>query len=348
MNNLSKKIVENFDRIAKHFNLNVREDRKAYYGTCKCHDSDNSTSFTIYKDFGIWRCFTNACHEKFGKSAIGLIMGLLSKQKKQKVEFREAVNWLEKFIDEKVDLTPPNQDEYLTVAINNFHKPKIENSFKITKEQFINTLGPPTYYIKRGYGEQTLKTFLVGQCNNPAKLMYNRVMIPQFNEEGFVIGAIGRSVFEKCEICKNFHDPQSFCRICPKVLNTDNFPSESTLYNLHQAKPLINQTGLAIVTESNGNVWRLHEAGFDMGVSCFGAKFTSFQKMALDTTGAQTLIVVPDNDEAGQILVKHVEEKCRFSHNIVVIKPSYKDDIGNLNIETVKQILGPIVEKYTG
>lgn len=347
MNKLSDQIVENFEKINNHFGLNVREDNKAFYGTCKCHDSDNPTSFTLYKDSGIWRCFTQECHSKYGKTAIGFIIGLLSKQQKKEVSFVEAIKWLENFTGGKVDLVPPNHDEHLTCAINQLNKPKQEYSLKISKKDFISKLSPPLYYLKRKYKEETLNQFYVGECKNPAKLMYNRVLIPQFDNFGEnVIGVIGRSIFEKCDICKGYHDPNSFCRRFHKFLNTDNFPSESTLYNFAQAKNIINKTSLAILTESNANVWRLHEAGFGMSLSCFGSKFTESQKLLLDTTSATTLIVVPDNDDAGKILTKHVEERCKYTHNIVIITPSYIDDVGKLNVETVKQILGPIVDKY--
>ena len=35
-----------------------------------------------------------------------------------------------------------------------------------------------------------------------------------------------------------------------------------------------------------------------------------------------------------------------MSYNIVTIEPSYEDDIGECNVETVKTILSPFVEKY--
>jgi hypothetical protein len=179
--------------------------------------------------------------------------------------------------------------------------------------------------------------------------MYNRIIVPQFDNEGkYIIGAMGRSIFDKCDACGNYHDPQSFCRKFSKWWNTPSFPSEHTFYNFSHAKKFINETGIAILIEGCGHTWRIDEAGFPMALGTFGSKFSDMQKRLLDTTAATTVVVVPDAGNAGQILVEHVKERCRYTHNIVIIEPSYKDDIGAVNVETVRKILGPIIDKYNG
>jgi hypothetical protein len=92
-------------------------------------------------------------------------------------------------------------------------------------------------------------------------------------------------------------------------------------------------------------VWRLQEAGFPMSVGSFGSKFSEEQKFLLDTSRCHTIIIVPDAGKPGQILVDHVKEQCQYTHNIVTISPSYNDDIGALNVETTKNIIGPYLDK---
>ena len=103
---------------------------------------------------------------------------------------------------------------------------------------------------------------------------------------------------------------------------------------------------MAILTEGSPNVWRLFEAGFPMGLGCFGSKFTPDQKKVLDKSGANTIIIVPDAGSPGQLMVKQIIGLCKNSYNIVTIEPSYDDDIGACNIETVKNILSPFIERY--
>ena len=160
--------------------------------------------------------------------------------------------------------------------------------------------------------------------------------------------SLGRSVHEECPHCKQYHNPEGVCRNFPKWRNSENFPSYHALYNFYNAKKDIDNSGLIIITESSANTWRLFEAGFTMSVGTFGSKFSDAQKSLLDSSLAQTVIVVPDAGSAGQYLVKHVQEHCQFTHNIITISPSYEDDIGKCNIETVKKIIGPYVDKKLG
>lgn len=350
---LSQQIVDNFDKINTHFNLDFRETPKAFIGRCPIHDGDNSTAVTIYtsgyETVGVWRCFTGDCHRKYGGNAIGFIRGLLSRKYRKNVEFSDAIKWCEEFFGNKITITQKTDNEHLTSLINRLNVEPPEPLFKLKPEEFISKLSIPQYYLDKGYSKKTLEKFHVGFCNNPAKPMYNRCIVPQFDNKGeFIIGAMGRSIFDKCETCGNHHDPASFCRKFTKWWNTPSFPSEHTFYNFSQAKKFINDTGLAILIEGCGHTWRIDEAEFPMALGTFGSKFSDMQKKLLDTTAATTLVVVPDAGKAGQILVEHVKERCRFTHNIVIIEPSYKDDIGACNIETVKRILGPIVDKYNG
>jgi DNA primase len=344
-------IVQNFEKINRHFGLELWESSKCFRGKCPIHEGDNKSSLTIYKDGhtspGNWKCFTGNCQEEYGGSVIGFISAILSVRGNRKVSRQEAISWCESFFGSKYQAPDNSFDNKLTNFINRSALPA-NYSFRLSPEDFLSKLKPPKYFIDRQYKEKTLSEFKVGYCDNKTKPFYDRVVVPQIDEEGYIIACLGRSVHEKCPHCKEFHNPEGICRTFPKWKNSENFPSYNALYNFYNAKKDIDDTGLIIVTESSANTWRLFEAGFTMSVGTFGSKFSDAQKSLLDSSLAQTVIVVPDAGLPGQILVKHVQEHCQFTHNIITISPSYEDDIGKCNIETVKKIIGPYVDKKLG
>jgi hypothetical protein len=183
--------------------------------------------------------------------------------------------------------------------------------------------------------------------------MYCRSIVPLHDHTGkHIIGCSGRAVWDKCNICSSYHNPK---RICPskeklgiysKWKNSRGFPGKYELFNFHRAKEEIKKTGLVFLTEGQPNVFRLFEAGFEQSLGCFGSSFSLEQKKILDISGAHTIIIVPDADEASLKFVDSIKKICKNSYNIVTIEPSYEDDIGQCNIPTVKKLLLPFVEKY--
>jgi len=347
-------IVENFDKFIEYFNLELRlyGNRKCYTGRCPIHDGDNPTALAFYiyghTTVGSWRCFTQACHEKYGDNSVGFISALLHKKFKEEFSYSKTIKWCENFLNTKSVKVEKTDDGELTKLINRHQNItfNVDTGIKLTTKEFIERLKTPAeYYINRDYKEETLSKFSVGLCDSPGKPFYNRVVVPLYDVENkYIIGAMGRTIYEQCPLCKGYHKP-GLCLKFGKWINTPNLPSELLLYNFGAAKEFINKTGIAIIVEGSPNVWRLHEAGFPMVVSACGSKFTEFQKRLLDTTSAETVVVVPDADEPGKIMVKHIEEQCKHTHNIVIIKPTYDDDIGKCKTDIVKQIIGPVIEK---
>ncbi len=341
-------IIANFDKINDHFGLELYESYKCFRGRCPLHEGDNSSSLSVYKSGstvnGIWKCYTGNCHNKYGKNIIGFIRGILSVRAKREQTYAEAISWCEQFFGGKYEAPISNFDSKLTSFINRSNQEQTY-SFRLKPEEFIAKLAKPEYFIKRGYKEETLYKFKVGYCDNKSKPFYDRVLVPQFDSENFIIGCMGRSAHEKCKLCGFFHNPNGICRKFFKWQNSENFPSYTALYNFYRAKKHIDDSGIALITESSPNVWRMEEAGFPMAVGSFGSKFSDEQKFLLDTAKCHTIVVVPDAGEAGKLLIDHVHEQCQYTHNIVTISPSYNDDIGALNVESAKNIIGPYLDK---
>ena len=366
---MNEVIIQNIDRVSNHFGLKLRHSSKCYMGCCPIHEGDNPTAFNIYHTghttTGNWRCNTGNCHKYFPKNAMGFIQALISVKKHnwaregdKVASFFETVRWCEEFFKVKYktnDNYDPNDESLSSYLINSTYNNKnFTESFSITNEQYEKSgLAADSYFLNRNYQNETINDFQIRYCGNPQKPMYCRSVIPLHDETGDrIIGCLGRSVWEKCEVCTAYHNPKSVCPSKEKVYiyskwkNSINFPSESRLYNFHRAKNSIQKSGIVLLTEGQPNVWRLHESGFPMSLSCFGSKFSQLQKKVLDTTGAHTIIIVPDEGDPGKKLISDIISKCKNSYNIVTIEPSYKDDIGKCNIETVKTILSPFIEKY--
>lgn len=364
---MNEQIIENIERIARHFGFELDTGRKCYTGKCPIHEGDNPTALNLYyvgeNSVGNWICNTHHCHHHFGQNTIGFIRGLLSvrnynwQQKGDKEsDFVETVEWLRDFLGIQYKSNQLDENVSISRNINKLYTEHfIPKSFEITEQQYRDSglTFPSNYFLDRGYDVDTLNYFGIGYCDNPQKSMYTRSVVPLHNINGDkIIGCLGRSNWNKCEICKGFHNPNNLCPpkdmvgIYSKWKNSPNYPGAFSLYNFHRAQPEIQKTGLAIITEGAPNVWRLHEAGFPMSVSCNSNKFSSHQKNILDLSGANTIVIVPDAGRPGKMLVEKVIEQCKNCYNIVTIEPSYEDDIGDCNINTVKEILLPFVEKY--
>ena len=365
---MNQQIADNIEQIATYFNFDIRKSHKCYLGCCPIHQGDNPTAFNFYHTgntaVGNWQCNTHGCHEIFGKNGIGLIRGLLStsiynwsRRTDKEASFNEALKWCKDNLHILPKSSYTSKDQITKFINATYQQPSVNYSLQITNEQYLQSglVFPDQYFTTRGYELNTIKTFNVGYCKNPNSPMYSRAVVPLHNKTGnLIIGCSGRSVWPQCDICTTYHNPDNLCPTTEKMFvyskwkNTNNFPVSSELYNFHRAKTFIEKTGLAVLSEGQPNIWRLFEAGFPMSLGCFGSNFTLNQKRILDTSGAHTIIIVPDADVASEKFVKKIIELCKNSYNIVTIEPSYDDDIGKCNIDTVKNILSPFINKYKG
>jgi len=365
---MNKTILENMDKIISYFNLNLSEYTRYYIGPCPIHGGDNPTAFNLYHsgetNVGNWYCRTHKCHEHFNNiNSIGFIQALLSVKKNKwskpndkVVSLPETIIWCENFFNVKYEPTDINLKKDISYSINRLckNKKRIYDLF-LSEEQYNNCdLKTDDYFISRGYALETINKFNIKYCDNPSKPMYCRSIVPLHDHTGKnIIGCSGRAVWDKCDICSSYHNPK---RMCPpkeklgiycKWKNSRGFPGKYELFNFHRARKAIEKTGIVFLTEGQPNVFRLFEAGFEQSLGCFGSNFSIEQKKILDISMAHTIIIVPDADKASLKFIESIKKICKNSYNIVTIEPSYHDDIGQCNIETVKYLLLPFVEKYT-
>ncbi len=68
----------------------------------------------------------------------------------------------------------------------------------------------------------------------------------------------------------------------------------------------------------------------------FGSSLSDRQKILLDSSGAMSLVILTDNDEAGQKAAKQITAKCENTYRIFIPTIS-KGDIGEMSSSEVKE-----------
>jgi len=360
VNSLCKIAIQHLDQIYEYFGI-----RSSYKNdilvksVCPIHGGDNDTALNMYYngDYKIhYKCRTHQCEELFGNGFIGFIKGCLSKfrynwekEGDKEASFNEALQFLLKFLKQDLDkLEPENVNlEKLKFGglVNVLSSNKAKGS-QITRKMYRDRVDVPCqYYLDRGFSREVLEEYDVGYCDNPEKPMYERAVVPIYdNSHQFIVGCTGRSVFPKCEKCGSFHNTIRKCHHFPKWFHSKGFQKEKWLYNYWKAKDYISKTGVAILVESPGNAWRLSESGIHNVVAIFGTSFNNDQKNLLDESGALSLICLMDNDEAGKKAAKKIEEQCSRLYRIYF--PSFdSNDIADLSIDKVTSDIKPFIDQ---
>ena len=286
---------------------------------------------------------------------IDLVRGILSrvnygweKEGDKEATFKESVDFLLKFLKKDFDSLEADNHNVEKLHFNNLVNTLSSEAAKksgITQQMYRDRVEVPCkYYLDRGFSAKVLEGYDVGYCTNPRKPMYQRAVVPIYdNNHEFIVGCTGRSIFDKCPKCNNYHDPKEKCRHFPKWMHSKGFQKEKWLYNYWVAKDEIAKTGVAILVESPGNVWRLAEAGIHNVVAIFGTAFNNDQKNLLDESGALSLVCLMDNDDAGQKAAKKIEEQCGRLYRLYF--PSFDAaDIAELNVDTVTSDIKPFIE----
>lgn len=370
---ISDNICDNLENILSYLDISdYKMCSRMLSMSCPIHGGDNSSALNLYHTGdtyrGNWKCRTHQCEKVFKGSVIGFIRGILSHKKygwlksgDKMVSFQETMMVIDNILGgnsavlSDIDKTSiekqkfANTVRYLSTKTNNKNKENHIDRTVVKKSLDI----PSKYFTNRGYTEKTLSFFDVGECLNPNKEMYSRAVVPIYDIDGkYVIGCTGRSIFEKCSKCSNYHSVDDNCsqRITPKWKHSTGFRSEENLYNIANAKLEIERTKTVIIVESPGNVWRLHEAGIHNAVAIFGSSFSDKQKMILDISGAMKIITIMDNDEAGEKAALSIEKKCNRTYIVqhIKIKDLLPDnvecsDIGEMTTNQVIDLIKPKV-----
>lgn len=353
-------LCDNIESLFDSFGLDYKTNHKMITMSCPIHGGDNASAINIYPNGdnyrGNWKCRTHNCELHFKGSIIGFIRGIISNQKygwskpgDNVCSFQEALDYATSFLQKdysKIKISRVEKDKKAftnVVGYINNQQTVTEVAKKITREQVLKSIQiPAQYYLDREYSKEILVKYDVGLCTNPDKEMFNRVVVPVYdNNYSYVVGCTGRSVFEKCNNCSSYHNTTSSCPKpeyawhFPKWKHNSSFKSQNYLYNFWFAKDHIIESGTAIIVESPGNVWRLEENGIHNSVGIFGSSLSDRQKILLDSSGAMNLVVLTDNDDAGRKAAEQIKNKCQNTYRIFIPQIS-KNDIGEMSKDEIE------------
>jgi hypothetical protein len=360
-------LCDNIDLLCETFDLNCKHNNKMITMACPIHGGDNESALNLYyvgdSYRGNWVCRTHHCERIFQPSIIGFLRGILSVRTNNWIKdgdemysfdntMQMALKILNKDIkDIKVNYTNMEKKAFIKNIQSISHIP--DSLDKLPTRQMVRKALdiPANYYLKRGYSQKILDKYDVGQCTNSNKEMFDRIVVPIYNQQySHMVGCSGRSIYEKCSKCSYYHNPNTDCINSEfgwkysKWKHNKDFKAKDHLYNLWFAKDYILKTGIAVVVESPGNVWRLEEAGIHNSIAIFGTSLGDRQKMLLDCSGAMSLLILLDNDEAGQVGAKQIYDKCYRTYNIKTLS-IIKNDIADMTIEDIQQTIIPEMDK---
>ena len=340
--------LENIEELLELLGVEYESGHRRMDGSCPVHGGDNPTALNLYLTghtrAGHWVCNTHHCEKFFKPTLIGFVRGVLSHNRYEWTEtgdkhitFPDTIKYLLSFI--KKDYSDINTD-YQSIEKRRFES-KINSVFSgnkkdskgrfVKREQVIGSLQIPSeYYIDRGYSSSILKEYDVGLCTRTGAPMYNRVVVPIYDQDHkYMVGCTARSTANE----------QS-----PKWLHSKGFDADSYLYNYWKAKDYIKESGTAILVEGPGDVWKLEENGIHNSVAMFGTYLSESQKDLLDILGTMTLVVLTDNDEAGKMGAESIFHQCSKTYRIYLPKHSNFNDIGDMDRDAITSDIKPIIE----
>jgi hypothetical protein len=360
LNQLTDIVVDNIEDIYEYFEAEYHKGQKVYFSNCFIHGGDNKTALNLYYDADYrvhFKCRTHGCEKHFGTSLISMIRGALSNVKygwkvpgDKTVSFDETIEFL--LNRYKLDF---GQIKGQSLNVGNHEFCKVVNT--LSKNKLSGTIDrefyrkrveiPSKYFLNRGYTIEVLDDYDVGNCKTYGKEFFNRAVVPIYDDDGeMIVGFTARSIFDQCKECKSYHDPNKQCYHFPKWRHSKGFQKEKSLYNFWKAKDHILESGVIVIVESPGNVWRLEEAGIHNSVALFGTVLNNPQKQLIDESGALSIIIIMDNDEneAGQKAAQKIKEQCEKSYRVYTLDIN-KQDVGEMNTNEITEDIRPWINK---
>lgn len=357
INELSDTACNDPERLMNELNINAKLQGKKYAGPCPVHDGDNPSAFNFYHDGetvrGVWKCRTHECHLKWKRNLCGLIQGIKSKELGRKFSWKEVVEWLIRFngLNSINQVKLPNasilQRRKSTRIIHRLNIAPVQKQQGWTREWVRKQLEIPSkYYLDRNYSKEVLDRYDIGLY--PSQ---HRVSIPVYDDNfQFCVGFAARSIFNKCEKCGLYHEPNASCprreetANFTKWRNSKDFDTGNYLYNYWFAREHILRTGVAILVEGPGDVLRLEQNNIRIGLGLFGVELTEQQRVILDKSGALSLIILLDNDEAGRNAAKILWEKLHRSYRLFFPTIS-SGDVGELHSDQITHDIEPYIKQ---
>lgn len=174
--------------------------------------------------------------------------------------------------------------------------------------QALETPRAINYYYGRRINEQSIKKFHLGYSDKQ-----DMVTIPVHSPDGVCVGFVGRSIEGK------------------DFKNTPGLPKAKLLFNLHRVK----NSDKVYIVESSFDAIRLDQVGLP-AVATLGANISNSQVELLKKY-FNNIIVIADNDEAGNNMKTRLIEKLNSRVSTISLDSKYKD-VGDMDDEAIKNL----------
>lgn len=241
---------------------------------CPFHMNHNTPAASVEKKTGYFYCFNAACAKRMPLVDIVKLI--------KKVNTFESMRYVERYKTDEVNILDELEEIYAT---NDDLAPFDVDLLAHLQQEYTKSRRAQLYLRSRGINEFTADYF--GMAYDPSKDM---VCTPMYSTDGVCIGLIGRSI-----IGKSFK-------------NSLNLPSRKTLFNINNAK----RQGLdtLILTESNFDAQRIHQAGFANVCATLGGTFSQYH-MTQVYRHFDKVILMTDDDEPGLRFASKITRKCK-------------------------------------
>lgn len=325
---LKKTLNNNWKTVFEKLNITYEVIGDNAYSTCPVHEnSDNKRALSYSINKGIWKCWTRDCQQDHNNDIYGLIMGTLSQQSGINIEFKDVLAWCKHTLKLNIAhsfnhvVKEKREDEFEEIVTKLTNKIKHKDFDTIELEEGI--LYPSTYFIGRGFKSSTLTYFHVGDCVNKTSKMYDRAIIPIYDDNGSnIVGVIARSM-------KEYKSPKFL--ISPKGLD-----KRYCIYNYHNATKSAIEKSCLFICEGQGDVWKLHESGVANAISIFGRAISKEQEDKILKLPVTSLIVLTDNDQAGREAKTQIQRQFNRTHKLIFPQLKSKD-IGDMSVAQIKK-----------
>lgn len=324
-------LVDSIPEVLEKLGIEYVEYPNRYSFPCPIHGGDNPEGCSMFTDgddvVGNWKCWTTGCDEDYARNIFGFIRGCLTTKKGSEVSLTEVYNFCESIAKAEYREDSGVNTTKEVKLIDIFLKKSVETVPIMSREEIRSSIKiPSSYYVERGFTPEVLDLFDVGTCTKSGKPMLNRAVVPVYDVNDCFVGCVGRSIYDNMR---------------PKWLHSKGFKKEH-LYGLNIAKESIIRSKTVFLLEGQGDVWRMHEAGFDNAVGIFGSSLCDEQLILLEELGVMNVIILTDYDDAGNKAANQIIKKCgrRFNY----LRPTLDaKDVGDLPIEELQEQLKAIL-----
>lgn len=280
-----KYFKRDLDKVIEYYGLDYREIGNSYQLRSYCHHPDGGGNFKLYAYFDDDDSVHLYCYSSCGSlNLLGFIM------RYKDCDYHTAQNELNMIVGQRHQTGFVAQELFNPAKqLEKKHERKSDTDIKRLSAEILSSYSPYAYegWIEEGISEETQYKFGIRYS-----IPENKVIIPQVDEDGQLIGIRGRSL-DPYEIeTYGKYRPVTFRG---KILS---FPTSLNLYGLYQNRETIRKTKQVILFESEKAVMQLDSMmdGHGNGLALSGQSISDYQIRKLMELDINEVVVGLDKD----------------------------------------------------